>query len=159
MNTNAKMWGVGIFLLCVMRAAQGQTDSDRLHQPLGGKAGVEIKHESSYEKSQQGTSPPSTSPSRTAARPPIMACPQILAPVCGSNGNTYKNECYAKLAGVSVQHRGDCGNPLPKCTSDAECGGGFSCWHQIPRGPMAGIRGSKEQPGVCWKSEMIERIR
>jgi hypothetical protein len=35
------------------------------------------------------------------------------------------------------------------CTSDTQCEEGFSCWHEIPRGPSAGIPGSREQPGWC----------
>jgi len=42
-----------------------------------------------------------------------------------------------------------------KCTSDADCGEGFSCWYQIPRGPSPGIRGSTENPGECWSNDVI----
>jgi hypothetical protein len=44
-----------------------------------------------------------------------------------------------------------------RCTSDADCEEGFSCWYKIPRGPFAGIRGSKENPGWCWNNEVISR--
>jgi len=41
------------------------------------------------------------------------------------------------------------------CTSDEECGEGYSCWYKIPRGPSPGIRGSKENPGSCWHNDII----
>jgi hypothetical protein len=43
------------------------------------------------------------------------------------------------------------------CTSDKECGEGYSCWYAIPRGPSRGIPGSKENPGSCWHNEIILR--
>jgi len=43
------------------------------------------------------------------------------------------------------------------CTSDANCPDEFSCWYQIPRGPFAGIRGSKETPGRCWSNKVISQ--
>lgn len=35
-------------------------------------------------------------------------CIEILQPVCGCNGTTYSNECIAEVAGVSIDHDGEC---------------------------------------------------
>lgn len=35
-------------------------------------------------------------------------CYQLYKPVCGCNGQTYSNDCYAHGAGVSVDHDGAC---------------------------------------------------
>jgi len=36
------------------------------------------------------------------------ACPDLWDPVCGCNGVTYSNSCYAAAAGVNVDYKGYC---------------------------------------------------
>jgi len=40
-----------------------------------------------------------------------QACPLVYDPVCGCDGRTYGNACEAAVAGVSIDHRGPCGDP------------------------------------------------
>ncbi len=52
-------------------------------------------------------------------------CPEIYAPVCGENGVTYGNACYAGCDNVVVVHEGEC--EQTNCVSDADCPDGFFC--------------------------------
>ncbi|MFB6373410.1 MAG: Kazal-type serine protease inhibitor [Bradymonadaceae bacterium] len=48
-----------------------------------------------------------TTAAGTCVKPP-KECPTKSDPVCGCDGNTYKTECHAELAGVSDYHDGAC---------------------------------------------------
>ncbi|MBI4020007.1 MAG: hypothetical protein HY367_01635, partial [Candidatus Aenigmarchaeota archaeon] len=45
-----------------------------------------------------------------------FACPDLYGPVCGADGKTYTNECFARAANARIAHDGPCeGTSEPSC--------------------------------------------
>jgi hypothetical protein len=44
----------------------------------------------------------------TIPPPPAMFCTEQYDPVCGVNGKTYSNACFAKISGIAIGHSGEC---------------------------------------------------
>jgi len=73
-------------------------------------------------------------------------CIEIFAPVCGCDGQTYGNSCFAAAAGVSVFAAGECEPPVQACGSRGlpSCDEGSFC--SFP--PEANC-GRADAPGQC----------
>jgi hypothetical protein len=73
-------------------------------------------------------------------------CIEIFAPVCGCDGQTYGNSCFAAAAGVSVSAEGECEPPVQACGSRGlpSCDEGSYCSF-----PPAANCGRSDAPGEC----------
>ncbi len=68
-------------------------------------------------------------------------CPSTSTRVCGCNGVTYQNECFAARAHAEVAHNGPC------CTSNTHCDAGEFC--QKDDGQCDGGGECADRPNTC----------
>ncbi len=81
------------------------------------------------------------------AKPDV--CPEIFKPVCGCNGKTYSNECFAAAAGVNVASEGACktGAAPKPCKTNKQCGAGAYCAKETGKCDDEGVCAQK--PQIC----------
>ncbi len=57
---------------------------------------------------------------------PCDECPRLWSPVCGVDGETYANACFAECQGIRIAYQGECEDPN-YCTSNWDCDEGEIC--------------------------------
>lgn len=71
---------------------------------------------------------------RCATLPAITVCTAVYEPVCGIDGRTYANDCYAAAAGVTVVASGEC--DAPRCPDPAPLAPNVICDDGSVGGPI-----------------------
>jgi len=66
-----------------------------------------------------GSTSGQTSPGQTSSGTQTELCITLWDPVCGKDGKTYSNKCFAKVANVEVAYQGEC--KAKECEKDIDC--------------------------------------
>lgn len=82
-------------------------------------------------------------------------CPEYYEPICGSDSETYPNQCLLKCAEKKVSHKGQCGFPPCDCPEVVEeiCGSDGLLY----KNECVLACESKTSYGKHWKLKKVER--
>ena len=78
-----------------------------------------------------------------------QACDNLFQPVCGCDGSSYDNACFAESGGTDVAYEGVCNAPPPPA---GDCGGfaGTQCpADQYCKFPSTDLCGGADSSGTC----------
>ncbi|MGA1840304.1 MAG: Kazal-type serine protease inhibitor domain-containing protein [bacterium] len=124
-------------------------------------SGVSVNHEGECTPGAQTCTSNSTCPSGSYCQrtfgnctaqgkctPAPQQCPDTWEPVCGCDGKTYANECYAAANGINLDSIGECSAATVPCTDSSSCDADEYC--QKTSGKCDTGEGQcVVKPGVC----------
>lgn len=85
---------------CVREKQRQRIEEQKEEETREQQEGIEKEQEEEQEEEEEKP--------ETIRKPQGMFCPTVWEPVCGKNGRTYSNACFAKMAGVEIASKGEC---------------------------------------------------
>ena len=147
-SPNRSLWPILLGLVVLLPALSGQRTNCIPVEPetIPCETNADCAESSSEGRSYCAQEPGVCGESGVCEDRPVVAdCPRLWAPVCGCDGVSYDNECFAAVAGASVDHEGEC-EPA-RCWGDEMCGPRQYCFFETCAQETGGC---EPRPDACY---------